>query len=91
MATKWGEVLHLSIQDREPPPVLRTWHLSKLSISELIQTPKNIAAGPKETVAKTKGRPRGSTTKEKTAKADTAANEVIVLNTSNDQVQTVET
>lgn len=69
-------------------PSVRQWHLSKLSISELIQTPKNSASAKKETVAKTKGRPRGVTTKEKTAKADTAANEIIILSTSDKQSQT---
>ena len=40
---------------------------------------------------KLKGDPRGTTTKEKTAKADTAANEVIILSTANEQPQTAET
>lgn len=72
-------------------PSVRTWHLSKLPISELIQTPKNIAAVQKETVTKTRGKSRGTIVKEKTARADTAANEVIVLNVSSDQAQTAET
>ena len=71
-------------------PSVRQWNLSKLSISELIQTPKKFAAPQKETVTKPKGRPRGVTTKEKTAKADTAANEVIILSTANNQPQTAE-
>ena len=71
-------------------PSVRQWNLSKLSISELIQTPKKFAAPQKETVTKPKGRPRGVATKEKAAKADTAANEIIILNTSDEQPQTPE-
>ena len=72
---------------------VRQLHLSKLSISELIQMPKNSADSKKETLTKAKGRPRATTPKEKTGNAnETAANtgnEIIILTTTNKQLQTV--
>jgi len=71
-------------------PSVRIWHLSKLSISELIQTSGKSSATKKETITKAKGKARRTAAKEKADRSgDPAAdNEIIILNTQQREQQT---